>query len=299
MKLDPDLIHYLTKEHFRVLTAIEMGMKNHEYVPGPLIESLAALKRANTYKVLQLLLKHKCIMHTGKNYSGYALTYMGYDYLALKAFMKRGIVRKLICKIGTGKESDIYICEAGKQAGAVQTEQEKGKEEEQKSEDDEEEGKQTEIAEESKKVSFETEETSNFVEKLEPGDPIVIKFARLGRTSFRTVVNNRDYMKGRSANWLYMSRIASLKEYAFMKALYKRGFPTPIPIDSNRHGIVMSLIKAYPMGQVKSLSNPEKVYHELVAQIIRLAEHGLVHGDFNEFNLMINEEEEITVIDFP
>ena len=29
------------------------------------------------------------------------------------------------------------------------------------------------------------------------------------------------------------------------------------------------------------------------------AEHGLVHGDFNEFNLMVNEEEEITVIDFP
>jgi hypothetical protein len=33
MKLDADLIHYLTKEHFRVLTAVEMGMKNHEFVP--------------------------------------------------------------------------------------------------------------------------------------------------------------------------------------------------------------------------------------------------------------------------
>jgi RIO kinase 2 len=44
MKLDPDLIHYLTKEHFRVLTAVEMGMKNHEFVPVPLIESLAALR---------------------------------------------------------------------------------------------------------------------------------------------------------------------------------------------------------------------------------------------------------------
>lgn len=33
--------------------------------------------------------------------------------------------------------------------------------------------------------------------------------------------------------------------------------------------------------------------------IIRFAEHGLVHGDFNEFNLMINDDEEVTVIDFP
>jgi RIO kinase 2 len=66
MKLDPDLIHYLTKEHFRVLIAVEMGMKNHEFVPVPLIESLANLKRSNTYKVLQLLLKHKLVMHTNK-----------------------------------------------------------------------------------------------------------------------------------------------------------------------------------------------------------------------------------------
>jgi len=33
--------------------------------------------------------------------------------------------------------------------------------------------------------------------------------------------------------------------------------------------------------------------------IIQLAEHGLVHGDFNEFNLMIDDDEKITMIDFP
>jgi len=33
--------------------------------------------------------------------------------------------------------------------------------------------------------------------------------------------------------------------------------------------------------------------------IIKLAEHGLVHGDFNEFNLMISDDEVITMIDFP
>lgn len=84
-----------------------------------------------------------------------------------------------------------------------------------------------------------------------------------------------------------------------MKALYARNFPTPVPIEANRHGIVMSLVKAYPMCHVKSLNDPEKIYHELIAHIIRFAEHGLVHGDFNEFNLMISEEHEITIIDFP
>lgn len=65
MKLDPDLIQYLTKEHFRVLTAVEMGMKNHEYVPNQLIESLSGLNRSKAYKILQFLLKHKLVMHTG------------------------------------------------------------------------------------------------------------------------------------------------------------------------------------------------------------------------------------------
>ena len=256
MKLDPDLIQYFTKEHFRVLTAIEMGMKNHEFVPMPLIESLAALKRSNTYKVVQFLLKHKCLFHTGKYNNGYALTYMGYDYLALKAFMKRGHVKRVVCQIGVGKESDIYICDAGD-----------------KKDDD-----------------------GNPVYE---GQQVVIKFARLGRTSFRTIKDNRDYLKGRSANWLYMSRIASLKEFAFMQALYKRGFPTPTPYDANRHGIVMSLVQAYPMVNIKGLINPEQVYHRLIELIIEFAEHGLVHGDFNEFNLMINDDEKITVIDFP
>lgn len=246
MKLDPDLIHYLTKEHFRVLTAVEMGMRNHEFVPVPVIEQLAALKRSNVYKVIQLLLKHKLLMHHNKQYSGYALTYMGYDYLALKAFIQRGHIKTIGIKIGVGKESDIYLCET------------------------------------------------------EDGETLVLKFARLGRTSFRSVKNNRDYIKNRTCySWLYLSRIASLKEFAFMKVLHEKGFPTPRPVDSNRHAIVMSFVRAYPMSQVKELKNPTNVYEELLNQIIKLAEHGLVHGDFNEFNLMIDDDEVITIIDFP
>lgn len=131
------------------------------------------------------------------------------------------------------------------------------------------------------------------------GEPVVIKFARLGRTSFRSIKDNRDYLKGRQCGWLYMSRIASLKEFAFMTALYKRGFPTPTPYEGNRHAICMSLVKAYPLVNVKGLTNPETVYHMLIEQIIKFAEHGLVHGDFNEFNLMCADDETITVIDFP
>ena len=39
--------------------------------------------------------------------------YMGYDYLALKAFMKRGHVKRVIAQIGVGKESDFHLCDDG------------------------------------------------------------------------------------------------------------------------------------------------------------------------------------------
>ena len=45
-----------------------------------------------------------------------------------------------------------------------------------------------------------------------------MKLHRLGRTSFRAVKSKRDYLRHRrSFNWLYLSRLAALKEFAFMK----------------------------------------------------------------------------------
>ena len=58
----------------------------------------------------------------------------------------------------------------------------------------------------------------------------------LGRTCFRTIKRNRDYIgQDQHASWLYLSRLSALKEFAFMKALYKHGFPVPEPFDVNRH----------------------------------------------------------------
>jgi RIO kinase 2 len=52
------------------------------------------------------------------------------------------------------------------------------------------------------------------------------------------VKSKRDYL-GRRNNysWLYLSRLAALKEYAFMKALGDHGFPVPEAIDQNRWGV--------------------------------------------------------------
>ncbi|KKK22821.1 26S proteasome regulatory subunit rpn-1 [Aspergillus rambellii] len=125
------------------------------------------------------------------------------------------------------------------------------------------------------------------------GTQRILKIHRLGRISFRTVKTNRDYLRNRSTgSWMYMSRLAAMKEFAFMKALRENGFSVPEPIAQNRHTIVMSLIDAFPLRQISKVPNPELLYSELMDIIMELARYGLIHGDFNEFNILIKEEEE-------
>ena len=110
MRFDLSALKYLGKDDFRVLTAIEMGMRNHEIVPVDLIQSISKIRNTSVRRILANLLKHKLIKHTNIIYDGYSLNYLGYDYLAIHSLIKQGILVKIGSKIGVGKESDVYIC---------------------------------------------------------------------------------------------------------------------------------------------------------------------------------------------
>ncbi|XP_071881401.1 serine/threonine-protein kinase RIO2-like isoform X3 [Anas platyrhynchos] len=154
-KLNVAVLRYLSGQHFRVLTAVEMGMKNHEIVPGSPVAPIASLKHGGCNKVLRELAKHKLLAYE--------------------------------------RTKNIYI------------------------------------------VANEDEQQ------------FAMKLHRLGRTSFRSLKNKRDYHKHRhKMSWLYLSRLAAMKEFAYMKALYDRGFPVPKPVDYNRHAVIMELLDGYP-----------------------------------------------------
>jgi len=123
------------------------------------------------------------------------------------------------------------------------------------------------------------------------GTQKVLKIHRLGRISFRSVRSNRDYLRNKQGgSWMYLSRLAAEKEFAFMKALRDEGFLVPEPISQSRHTILMDLIDAFPLRQISQVPDPATLYAELIAVILRLAKHGLIHGDFNEFNILLKEE---------
>lgn len=248
MKLDINALRYLSREDFRVLTAVEMGQKNHEIVPVDLITAIAGLKHGGTFRHLSVLLRYKLLHHDRNKYDGYRLTYMGYDFLAIRTLLARRQISAVGRRIGVGKEADVF-------------------------------------------------EVRN-----EDGEVLALKLHRLGRTSFRAVKNKRDYLKDRSSasfSWLYLSRLAALKEFAFMAALEQRGMPVPKAIDHNRHAVLMSLVDAIPLTQVRELVNPGVVYTKLMDFMSRLARFGLIHCDFNEFNVLVDDDDQVTIIDFP
>lgn len=275
MKLDATNVKYLSPDDYRVLQALETGSRNHEVVPTTLLASLARMRPGQVQKIMSDLCRQKlCARENGHAYEGYKLSYGGYDYLALRTFAARETLTSVGHQIGMGKESDIFLGSDPKNAA------------------------------------------------------FVLKIQRLGRTSFRSVRKNRDYAgKGRkaaSASWMYLSRLAAQKEWAFLQALHARGFPVPLPVDHNRHCVVMGLVQGILLDNVQrcdlvpaGVTDPELVdaaiawlYSELMSLILRLAEHGLIHGDFNEFNLIwepptaTGTEEtspmgRIVIIDFP
>lgn len=91
-------------------------------------------------------------------------------------------------------------------------------------------------------------ESNIYVVGNEEQEQLCLKLHRLGRTCFRNIKDKRDYHKHRkNASWLYLSRISATKEFAYMKALYQRGFPVPKPIDYNRHCVIMELVIGKPL----------------------------------------------------
>ena len=111
------------------------------------------------------------------------MSYSGYDYLALKAFSKKSVIYAVGPQVGTGKESDVFTCTGDDDTGKKLI---------------------LKIHRSIKDFCYETDR-------------------RLGRISFRTVKQNRDYLRGRkSASWMYLSRLAAEKEFQFMKVFSTR-----------------------------------------------------------------------------
>lgn len=53
------------------------------------------------------------------------------------------------------------------------------------------------------------------------------------------------------------------------------------------------------LNHVSEVNDLETLYDELMNLILQFADSGVIHGDFNEFNIILTEDEKPVIIDFP
>ncbi len=134
------------------------------------------------------------------------------------------------------------------------------------------------------------------------GENVILKFHRLGRTSFRQLRKLRDYAGDRRhISWLYYSRLAAEKEYEALRLLYSNSVKVPRPIFHNRHAVVMGFFDGIPLFHVPPLENPMEIFANIVDNVRRsFLEAGVIHGDLSEYNVLVDpSSNEILIIDWP
>ncbi|SFM58906.1 serine/threonine-protein kinase RIO2 [Methanolobus profundi] len=102
------LFKEMSSKDLRILTGIEIGMKNFEWVPIEEIMKYTRLPYSSLEYRLTLLIKKNMVIGIKNPYEGYQIYFDGYDMLALNALVKRGTISAIGDEIGVGKESVVH-----------------------------------------------------------------------------------------------------------------------------------------------------------------------------------------------
>jgi len=127
--------------------------------------------------------------------------------------------------------------------------------------------------------------------------PVIIKFHREGRTSFKQIKRVREHIGEREHfSWIYAARLAAQREYEIMTKVYPQ-VSIPKPLDQNRHAIVMEIAKGSLLSKTK-LINAEWYLDEILRQVKITYSLGIIHADLSEYNIFVSEDG-VQLIDWP
>jgi RIO kinase 2 len=100
-----NLITSLEKEDFRILSAIEIGMRRSEYVTVKNVKFYSRYKIEETMFRLNRVHKLDLIIRDASKYDiAYTLNSKAYDLLALHALVEKNVISQLGPLIGKGKD---------------------------------------------------------------------------------------------------------------------------------------------------------------------------------------------------
>jgi RIO kinase 2 len=98
----------LSREERSLLSAIESGMKAHQWVPSSIISEISGLPARKVDFLLGRLFEKKLVERESLHYLGYRIDFDAYDLLALSDLVAKGALNAIGERIGVGKESVVY-----------------------------------------------------------------------------------------------------------------------------------------------------------------------------------------------
>jgi len=132
------------------------------------------------------------------------------------------------------------------------------------------------------------------------GIEVAVKLLRWGHTSFRQVRRLRSIDKISFRSWMEYCKLAAAREYKALQIIIGVNGRVPKPIGLNRHVLVMSRMEGNLLLYLNEFTNPRKVLEQILEQIhLAFKVAHIVHGDLSEYNIFVNEEEQVTLFDWP
>jgi RIO kinase 2 len=133
----------------------------------------------------------------------------------------------------------------------------------------------------------------------ELGDVFVVKFYRIGRTSFQAVTKKRSYSTPLRHSWFMVNIGAAKREFEALKRIHPLGASVPEAIAKERHAILMKKIEGKILPEWLELPEPPKVLTEILTSLrIAFTKASIVNSDLSEFNILFDGEKP-WIIDWP
>jgi RIO kinase 2 len=126
--------------------------------------------------------------------------------------------------------------------------------------------------------------------------PLVIKFHREGRRSFKHVRRKREHLMGHDRiSWLYAAQMAARIEHNALVKLYPT-VEVPKPIGLARHAVAMSLAEGTILQKAR-LEDPGACLQAIIHEVENAVRAGLIHADLSEYNVFVGSK--VSIIDWP
>ncbi|MGQ9780787.1 MAG: RIO1 family regulatory kinase/ATPase domain-containing protein [Nitrososphaeria archaeon] len=233
----------LEDRDFKILYTLENALDTYQQIK---IDYLAKNTKLHEDEVKYRLARLHKMKMISKGESGYQLISAGLDAIALKAFVKKGLISAFGGNVGVGKEADVF-----------------------------------EVADET-------------------GKAYVIKFYRLGRTSFREVKKKRQILsEEESPTWLKACVNAAARESWALRKVLLAGGKVPETIARERHAILMQKIDGVLLSKMSTLDRPMEALRDILNTIkIAYIKAGIVNGDLSQYNILYDGRD-MYIIDWP